>query len=503
MPSNALLEIINRLNGKVIISSEVSDEELSDIEIEPLVAHIAKHFEGSEGALILDKTSLSSILAEMKIEKEPMQIEVLRTDFKPFAKEIEPDFDFRNAKLGKVSAGITDFVDHFNDRFMKLSEMIHRHSLGNGFADSIESTKKYMSGREFTLVGMVYDKFITKNGHVLVTLEDRTGIAKVLFYKSDARGNAELSELYEAARRIAKDDVIAVKGKNSGPFVIASRILFPDIPVHTRKESSEDAAIAFISDTHIGSRYFMEEHFGKLLKWLNGSIDNRKDLASKVKYLIVGGDLVDGVGVYPRQDRELTIADLNKQYSIFFDFMESVPEYIETFIMTGNHDGVQRAEPQPQLSLEFLNGFSKDNMHIVTNPCYMRLHGVKVLTYHGTSLDSVIHSIPGCSYSEPEKGMKELLKRRHLSPIYGGNIIIPTKFDSMIIDEVPDILHMGHIHKNGYDEYHGTTIINSGTWQSTTDFQIKQGHVPTPALLPVYETKSMQTSLINFNTGMT
>ena len=95
--------------------------------------------------------------------------------------------------------------------------------------------------------------------------------------------------------------------------------------------------------------------------------------------------------------------------------------------------------------------------------------------------------------------MKEILKRRHLSPIYGGNVVTPSKSDSLVIDEVPDILHMGHIHKNGYDEYHGTALVNSGTWQARTSFQIKQGHIPTPALLSVYDARTTSLLQVDFN----
>ena len=84
---------------------------------------------------------------------------------------------------------------------------------------------------------------------------------------------------------------------------------------------------------------------------------------------------------------------------------------------------------------------------------------ITVALYHGTSLDSIIASIPNNSYAKPEKAMVELLKRRHLSPIYGGNIIVPSKNDSMIIEKAPDILHMGHIHKNGITNYHGVAIV--------------------------------------------
>jgi DNA polymerase II small subunit len=169
------------------------------------------------------------------------------------------------------------------------------------------------------------------------------------------------------------------------------------------------------------------------------------------------------------------------------------------FLLTGNHDAVQRAEPQPVLPAEFYKDFRLSNIHLVSNPGYVMLNGLHVLGYHGTSLDSVIQGIPGCSYSKPEGAMLEVLKRRHLSPIYGDNPIVPSKKDSMIIDRVPDILHMGHLHKNGYSEYHGTLIINSGTWQARTDFQMRMGHLPTPAMLPVHEAKQGIMSVVDFN----
>ncbi len=92
----------------------------------------------------------------------------------------------------------------------------------------------------------------------------------------------------------------------------------------------------------------------------------------------------------------------------------------------------------------------------------------------------MISAIPDTSYANPEKAMIEILRRRHLSPIYGGNVIVPSKEDNLVIDKIPDILHMGHIHKNGIANYHGVEIVNSGTWQARTDFQIRQGHIPTP-----------------------
>ncbi|MGC8699772.1 MAG: DNA-directed DNA polymerase II small subunit [Candidatus Micrarchaeia archaeon] len=490
-----LKQIASRLNGRVIISSEIKEEDIANLDTESLIGHIVSFFEGNEGIGILDKATLQKIINEMNEEKKPLEIEVNRSsDFKPEAKEIEAEIKVRESEIERTAGTTNDFVDYLNDRFKRISEMINNRSMANGRISSIEKLKEYTNGREATIVGMVFEKRVTKNGNIFVNLEDPTGTAKVIFMKSEAQ-----QELYRNAKRIANDDIIAVSGKVSGPFFIANSLLWPDIPVHVRNAGSEDLAIGFISDTHVGSKLFMEKNFGLMLKWLNGEVDYRKDLAKKVKYLIIAGDLVDGIGVYPNQEKELVVPDIYKQYAMFFNFISSVPDYIHVFVLAGNHDAVQSTEPQPRLTKELINDFKMENVHLVTNPSYIKLHGVNVLAYHGTSLDSVIQNIPGCSYAKPEIAMAEVLKRRHLSPIYGGNKVLPTKKDSLVIDEVPDILHMGHIHKNGYLDYHGTLILNSGTWQSRTTFQIKQGHIPSPALLPVYEIKSANLTTLDFN----
>ncbi len=495
-----LLEFVSRLSGKAIISSDITDTDLENVDLESLVANVTERYQNLDGK-VLGKKELAEILAGMTVKKEPVQIEVIRSEgFRPAAKDIEPEFRARDVKVERTSSSVSDFVDYFQDRFARQREILR--SYGNGFTGvvgSIENIKQYMDGREIAAVGMVYDKIVTAKGNVMITLEDESGTTKVLFMKPSRKVKDEQNELLDSASKLMKDDVIAVKGKMWNSFIIASRLLWPDIPLHQQAKVEEDVAIALVSDVHVGHKLFMEKQFGKFLEWINGGVDNRKDLAAKIKYMVVAGDLVDGIGIYPEQDKELAIDDIYKQYSVFFDFMESIPDYIEVFIIPGNHDAVQRAEPQPKVGNGFLKDFKRDNVHMMTNPCYLNLHGVKILAYHGTSLDSVIRSVPGCTYGTPTDAMKEILKRRHLSPIYGGNIVVPSKNDALVINEVPDILHMGHIHKNGYDAYHGTLLINSGTWQGRTGYQIKQGHVPSPCLLPVYEAQSGKIDVMDFN----
>ena len=132
------------------------------------------------------------------------------------------------------------------------------------------------------------------------------------------------------------------------------------------------------------------------------------------------------------------------------------------------------------------------------NPSNVEIEGLKHLLYHGTSLDSIIAGMSGLSYSKPEDAMLELLKRRHLSPIYGDNLIVPEERDYLVIEDEPDVIHMGHVHKNGWMMYRGTMLLNSGTFQDRTDFQVRMGHVPTPGLVPILEAKTGKLSHISF-----
>ncbi|HUB92665.1 MAG TPA: DNA-directed DNA polymerase II small subunit [Candidatus Saccharimonadales bacterium] len=494
-------ELAQRLTGKAVISSEIKDEDIKEIGVESLTAQALSYFEKSSGLNILDRATLSKILEREKESKSPVQIEVIqKRDFNPTAKDIASDFSIRNAPLEKTPARVEDFAVYFNNRFEKIKAAIERGRGGGlGIINSMENLKQYANGRDVGVIGMVYDKIITKKGHILVTLEDGTGQAKVLFIRPEKTSRKEMHELFEFASRLVSDEVVAIRGRVSSPFLMASAVIWPDIPIRQMKKAEEDFSIAFTSDIHVGSKLFMEKQFVKFIEWLNGNVDARRDIAEKIKYLVIAGDLVDGIGVYPNQDRELSISDIYKQYAVFFDYLGNVPDHIEIFVLAGNHDALHRAEPQPPLGDELMQDFKRDNIHVASNPSYITLHGIKTLAYHGTSLNSVIQSIPSLSNSRPEAAMVELLKKRHLSPIYGDNPIMPSKEDSLVMDVVPDILHMGHMHRNGYTEYHGTQVINSGTWQSKTSYQTKQGHIPTPCILPIYNAKSGELWSMDFN----
>jgi DNA polymerase II small subunit len=166
----------------------------------------------------------------------------------------------------------------------------------------------------------------------------------------------------------------------------------------------------------------------------------------------------------------------------------------------GNHDAVRNAEPQPRVDRDIAGHlYELPNVHVTGSPVWFTAHGVEFLMYHGTSLDTIIGNLSGCTYSRPEAAMVEYLKRRHLVPTYGNDSISPEARDYLFIRDVPDVFHCGHVHTNGYTQYRGVNVINSGTWQAKTEYQERLGHKPTPALVPVMNLQNHEVSMLDFS----
>jgi DNA polymerase II small subunit len=384
---------------------------------------------------------------------------------------------------------VENFIDLFRDRYKRIRSVLEERPTLKDVID-IANVKKYEGG-VVKLIGMVTTLRASKKGNTLIEIEDTTGKALVVFS----------GDLKEKGTLLVTDQLIGVVGTVRGDLVLAKEIIEPDIPITKKQpECDEPVSIAFLSDIHVGSLLFKEREFQRFLDWLNLQNNaNQREIAQQVKYLFIAGDLVDGIGIYPGQESELSIPDIYKQYDYLARLLEQIPSYIEVIVSVGNHDAVRRCEPQPSLNgyLDSLKGMS--NIHMVGNPAWVNVHGFDVLEYHGTSMDALISSLSQLSYSQPERAQIEYLKKRHLSPIYGTKEqLAPEEKDYMVIDSVPDIFHCGHVHKNGYANYRGVRIINSGTWQAQTDYQQQQGHMPTPCKVPILDLQNLQLKVINF-----
>ncbi len=348
------------------------------------------------------------------------------------------------------------------------------------------------SGQSTIVAGLLMSRRAKKNG-IELAIDDYTGILSVMAITEDAR---------KQASTLALDQMVMLElenGNKSAPGITAVRnIITPDIPDHLPNKSKSESYAVLISDLHVGSKYFMEQEFLRFLEWLSSTED---EIVGKIKFLCFGGDLIDGIGIFPNQDKELVEMDAPKQMSHAVELLSKVPKHIKMLVIPGNHDPGRRALPQPCIPRKDLAEklFDLENCVMLGNPAFVELNGVKVLMYHGQSLDDVIAKTPGLSYSKPAEAMKVFLKARHLAPTYGERTpIAPEQEDMMVISEIPDILHSGHVHVVDVQNYRGTLIVNSGAWQAQTKFQQTMGIMPTPGIAVLVNLATLQPFLHDF-----
>jgi DNA polymerase II small subunit len=344
---------------------------------------------------------------------------------------------------------------------------------------------------------MITDKRESKHKTVL-TLEDLRASATVLVPQNASQ------DLQKRTRMLLSDQVICISViKTRSNLLVAEDIILPDIAQRTQHKASIPVYAALTSDLHVGSTKFTKEAFHRFILWLNGKYgdDKMRNIASHVKYVLVAGDIVDGIGIYPNQARELAVRDIHKQYRLAARYIEQIPDYIDVIVTPGNHDAPRKALPQPAIANSFLETLQEARkVHSLGNPCTLNLHGTEILMYHGRSLDDVISTVPDMSHSHPEKAMKLLLQSRHLAPLYGGKTpISPEHRDSLVIERVPDIFHAGHVHSLEYGNYRGVLIVNSGCWQEQTDYMRRNNFTPTPAKVPVVNLQTMEVTIAEFN----
>ncbi|WP_435065254.1 DNA-directed DNA polymerase II small subunit [Halobaculum sp. EA56] len=379
-----------------------------------------------------------------------------------------------------------EFVGVFRDRYERLSGQL-RGRVNHRPADSVEAMG---GGADVEIIGLVNDIRSTASGHWLVELEDTTGTFPCLVMK-----DRDIADLVD---ELLLDECIAVSGTlaDDAGIVFVDAIHFPDVP-RTYRPSTADRHVqaALISDVHVGSQEFLADAWSRFADWLH------TEEAERVEYLLIAGDMVEGVGVYPNQDDELDIVDIYDQYEAFSEYLKEVPGDMEIVMIPGNHDAVRLAEPQPGFDEELRGIMSAHDPQIVSNPAVVDVAGVSVLMYHGVSLDEVIAELPEekASYDEPHRAMYQLLKKRHVAPQFGGKTrVAPEERDFLVIDEVPDVFHTGHVHKLGWGKYHNVLAVNSGCWQAQTDFQKSVNIDPDAGYAPILDLDTLDMTVRKF-----
>ena len=473
-----LINHLKNFTRKKIITKEAFEQSKSNQEINELVFKIGLNLE------VCAKThSLQSVLNEEK-ETNSKESDIIKV--------LTPKIC--NGKKFEVK----DFVNYFRNRFNEMKSFLQENKNLNNL---ISINKINDSKQNFSIIGIIYNKKITKNKNIILEVEDLTGRVKLLV-------NSSKKEAYEKAENLSLDSIFGFKCSGNKEILFVNEIIFPEIAVPVRKKSLVEEYALFLGDLHYGSKKFLKNDFLKFIDYLNGKFQNTPEV-EKIKYLFLVGDLVTGVGNYPEQEKDLEIMDLEQQFCELANILSKIPKRIKIIISPGNHDGVRLMEPQPSLDEKYAWAlYELENVVMVGNPCLINIasneffEGFDVLLYHGFSYPYYANSVPQLmqikSMNFPEKIIEYLLKQRHLAPTHSSVQYYPCEKDVHLINKIPDFFISAHTHKSSVKIYNNIFLISTSSWESFTPYQEKFGNTPDHCKIPMINLKTHEVKILDF-----
>ncbi len=449
----------------------------------------------------------------LKLEKQETLQEILALPPETTEQEIKdilfpPSKDVKIIKSYKEvgrKRKVDDFIAYFNTRYQRLKEILQKKQELQE-AISIKRVLDKTEKENITIIGMVYEKNLTKNNNIMLTLEDPTGRINVVV-------NNRKSDLFRIAQDCVCDEVIGLVGACGSNVIFANSIVLPEIPpTKELKKGPNDCYAVFTGDQHVGADQFLREKFDNFIAWLNCEVgsEEQKEIAKKTKYLFLVGDLVDGVGIHPAQFDQLEIKDVKEQYSKLAEELQKIPGSIEIVVCPGNHDALRLMEPQPSLNYDYAGKLQEmPNVHMVSNPAVVNIDstenfdGFDILLYHGASFHYYAENVASISSeggaTRADLIMKFLLQKRHLAPEHTSVTYSPrAEEDPLLIESVPDFFITGHIHRSTISTYRNITLVNCSCWIGMTDFQEKVGLVPEPGRAVAVNLRTRETKVIKF-----
>ncbi|MDA4111676.1 MAG: metallophosphoesterase, partial [Thaumarchaeota archaeon] len=239
--------------------------------------------------------------------------------------------------------GIEVFPQLFKSRYEKIMRILAERPEGRQLTKVSRINKEKGNTK---IAGLVFSRKPTKNG-IEFTLDDDTGNVSVLALSPEAK---------KAASEIALDQCVLVEVEAVQGRLILKSVIQPDIPMKVASTSKKTVYAVFLSDLHIGSNKFLEGAFNRFLEWIAGRgriSEEDEEIIRRLKYIVIGGDVVDGVGVFPNQEYELTERDVFKQYEMVSQKLRLVPKNLQMFVIPGNHDATRQALPQPMIPKKY------------------------------------------------------------------------------------------------------------------------------------------------------
>jgi len=482
-------EIVSLLLNKGILLDRDKLNQINEItDLETFHTHLLNKFQ--DGTL----PEFSQIFDEYKTSMQQKGIDI------PSPPTINVIFSYKGEPKKRE---VQDFTAFFTSRYHIIKAILqNRKELQN--LTSINRLNQKKEREQVAVIAIVTDKQLTKTGKIVITAEDPTGTIKAIISQGEA---------LEMAKETSLDEIIGIVGTCSGNTIFTQAIVIPDVPLYKEMKKSPDEVYAlFTGDFHFGSKHFLKEPFEKFISWIRGEQGNEAQMAvaKKIKYIFMAGDLVDGVGIYPNQDKDLDITDIYEQYNEFSDQLKRIPRDKKIIVCPGNHDAMRVAEPQPPLYKDFAEAvWNLPNVTVVSNPAYINFHasdnfpGFDALMYHGFSFPFYADTVESIrnkgGQKSPELIMQYLLQRRHLAPTHTSTLYLPdAQKDNLVIDRIPDFFVTGHIHRVSAANYRNVTLLNCSCWIGQTEYQEKVGLVPQPGRAILVNLQTRKIKILRF-----
>jgi DNA polymerase II small subunit/DNA polymerase delta subunit B len=209
---------------------------------------------------------------------------------------------------------------------------------------------------------------------------------------------------------IVEDEVIGVVCEKREHVLIGAQVFFPDIPMRREiNKTTTDKNCLFISDLHMDSESFNRLYYNNYITWLQ---------KQEPMNIFVVGDISSRT-----EDIEKLLAD--------------TPEQHRTTLIRGEID----------------KGSGKTN----NSPYQIQIENTKLFLFHNPKLNNYTNI-----WGSPEKAITNLLKKRHLDPIFENSNL--NENDQYFLETIPDIIVAGHTHIPTSTNYKGTTIITTGSF---------------------------------------
>ena len=272
---------------------------------------------------------------------------------------------------------------HFNNIGTVTFNVVEK-PLGSSIPTPIISSvttnqSSYSKGETITVSGYINNYTPSNTKAVTITIKNPTGIT-AYFDQIQPTSDGQFSQAISTVNQLDE----------SGQYAVTD-MYGPDVPHHRKAtRAGSDVYAAFISDIHIGSKTFLADAFSRFIDWLSNQHEDGSVVAERIRYLVIAGDVVDGVGVYPGQENDLKETNIVKQYDLFAEYISRIPKHIKVFVSPGNHDACRQALPQFAVSKEYAPKlYEMENVTMLGDPAVVRLHGSVVTKFSAGIPDPV------------------------------------------------------------------------------------------------------------------